>query len=253
MKKALKQFPQDEYYHYQLGKAHYSLGQFAQAVAALEDAIGAIHFNDAKPPQGRMGALSRQLLTDLIVSLAYAYANTDNLPAARELLEKHHALQHAGTQRADFHHVRGYVYLMLGDVPRATQAYTASQQYGSTWEDVSGTGTYSSAYHLALLSEAAQDLAAAIAHQHQALTLKPDYVPSIARCIDLIVEGPLDIPKEIWNTCDHKVFIETYSEKLQNFLDNGDIESATRLVTVASTLSTELLIKCKASLQQFLQ
>ena len=249
LKKALAQFPQDEYYHYQLGKAHFSLKQFPQAVEALDDALRNIQFHEAHPPQGRAGALSRELLTDLIVSLAYA----NNLPAAQQLLEKQHDLKHAGTQRADFHHVRGYVYLMLGDVPRAIQAYTEAQQYGRSGEDVRGTGTYSSAYHLALLSEATQDLTNAIAYQHQALTQKPDYLPSIARCIDLITEGPRDLPNEIWDTADQDTFSKTYIEKLQNFLDNADIESATKLVTAAAALSPELLTRCKASLEQFLQ
>ena len=90
--------PNDEYVLYQLGKAHFSLKEYREAAAALETAARLIRFEEGAAPQGRLGPVSREVLTGLAVSLAYAYVNTDKTDQAAALLEEHARRAHAGKQ-----------------------------------------------------------------------------------------------------------------------------------------------------------
>jgi glycosyltransferase involved in cell wall biosynthesis len=236
----LKAHPDHEYYLYQLGKAHFSLGEYAEAVHALEGALDIIRFDGAQTPAGHDGkGIAQGVLTDLVVSLAYAYANTNRLQQARDLLERHKALGHPGTQMADFPHALGYAYLMLGDIPRAKAGYQASLPL-ATLEQVQGTGSYSSEYHLGLLCEAEQDLAQAMEHYARGLRARPAYHQVLARCIDLIVEQGIVPPAAIWDLCDQQSFARVYAER---FAALG-AEGQARLVRAAEQVSPELLDAC---------
>ena len=82
---AIEKHPDDEYFWYQLGKAHVALGENAEACTALERALDCIRFATQPVSQsviraearGRAGPVAPEVLTDLIVSLAYACVNTN--------------------------------------------------------------------------------------------------------------------------------------------------------------------------------
>ena len=245
----LAEHPDDEYYLYQLGKAHFGLNEYAEARAMLERALAAILFEPSQPPAGRLGPVAPEALQDLVVSLAYAYANLDQLDKAAGLLEAQRALGHTGTQCADFYHVMGYVYLMRGDIARSKDAYTESLRYGTAGEQVLGTGSFASFYHLGLLSEAEQDIEQALGHYVRALAAKPDYAPAIGRCIDLITERRIALPPEVWGVCDHEAFMRQFLEKLAAFMGSGDSESAALLIAATRASAPEIFEKCVATLE----
>ena len=253
LERELEAHPDDEYYRYQLGKAYFSLKQYREAIQALEAALDAVRFAAGAPPMGRLGPVAREVLTGLVVTLAYAYVNTGQTAKAAQFLAEHAALAHAGTRRADFHHARGYVYLMLGGVAQSRAAYLESMRLGAAAEDVRGTGSFSSAYHLGLLSEAEQKLPEALEHYLLALRLKPDHEVTLSRCIDLITEHRVALPAELWATCGQGAFARLYLERIHRRLQQGDMHHAAVLVQVAGTLSPELLERCKSSLQAFLE
>ncbi len=248
LQQELDAHPDDEYFRFQLGKAHFTLKQYAEAVEGLEGALAAILFVPGQPPLGRLGPVAREVLTDLVVSLAYAYANLGRMAEAESLLARHVALGHPGVSRADFHHARGYVYLHLGDVARSKEAYTRSMEFGPAGEDVRGTATFRSAYHLGLLAEAEQDLSRALAHYLQSLQFRPDYGPTISRCIDIITEHGVALPPEVWQTADHAAFGQAYVDKLSGTIANGDAGALQLLVQAAAGLSPELLARCREHL-----
>ncbi len=245
--KELAKNPDDEYLLYQLGKAHFAVNEYGEAVAAFERCLACIRFEKGQAPVGTSGTrVAPVALSDLVVSLAYCYVNTGQVEKARDLLENHKALGHVGTHSADFHHALGYVYLMLGDIARSREAYLESLRVGVPGECVLGTGSYSSYYHLGLLSEAEQDLPGAVGHYLRSLTIRPDYRVALARCIDLIVECRIALPAEIWSACDHEAFSEAYLEKLRGFLDQGNTEHTDLLTQAAEALSDDLLARCTA-------
>ena len=189
---ALRDEPNEHYYHYQLGRAHFSVARYEQAIGAFESALGLIEFRRGADPVAGGKRVARETLTTALVSLGYALINTDRLDAAHRLLEKHRRLGHAGTRRADFEHLCGYVGLMRGDMEQARSGYLSSLELGPTREDVRGTGSHSSAYHLGLLAEIVQDAPAATRHYAQALAFESDFVPALSRYIDFCVENAVE-------------------------------------------------------------
>lgn len=258
LERAIAGEPENEYYHYQLGKTRFALKQYAESAAAFEQAMAAINFS-AGAPAGHDGTpISREMLTTLVTTLAYAYANTDRLRDAELLLSAHIELGHAGTQWADFYHVCGYIALMLGDVERAKAGYTEAMRCGQVREDVAGTGSYASAYHLGLLAEAEQDLVGAIGHYGDALRFKADYLPALERYVDFMVENQFGIAPGIQAQADRDAFHATLLRKLKAYLEAGEMEKADFLVTAAGLLgitnknfASDLLERCQELRQPY--
>ena len=238
--------PNHEYYLYQLGKAHFSLEEYGEAAHCLEGALGLIRFDGARTPIGHDGAgIAQGVLTDLVVSLAYAYVNTNRLQQARGLLEHHQALGHAGTRMADFPHAVGYVYLMLGDVPRAKAGYEASLPLGPELEQVRGTGSYSSEYHLGLLCEAEHDVAAAMGHYARSLRANPAYHQALSRCVDVIIEHGVVPAAAIWDVCDRERLAQVFTDRYAALVAEGRTGEAARLMRAAGQTAPELLEACE--------
>ncbi len=246
---AIEKHPDDEYFWYQLGKAHVALSENAEACTALERALERIRF-DAQEARGRTGPVAPEVLTDLIVSLAYAYVNTNQTGEAASLLTKHEALGHAGVQSPDFYHAVGYVYLMAGDVARSRRAYETSLRFDPRCEQVLGTGSFGSLYHLGLLREAEHDMPGACDYYRQCLRCKPDYGPAIARCIDFILEHKTIAPAEVWAACDPDALAERYRSKLYLLLNENHVDQATLLLQAASNISQALFEQCKTFLRE---
>lgn len=253
LEQELAKHPNDEYYLYQLGKAHFGLNEHGAACRAFERALAAIRFEPGKPPLGKTGPVAGGVLTDLIVSLAYAYVNSDHVDKARTLLDTHQALGHAGVHCADFHHVNGYVFLMQGDIARSKEAYVASLRLGPETEQVLGTGSYASLYHLGLLSEAGQDLPTALTSYAQALAGKPDYAPAVARCIDLIVERRIALQPEVWAVCDHEALLAALMARVGSLLEEGKTDQAALVVAGTRGTAPELYGRCVALLKGSVQ
>lgn len=244
LKKALEACPEDEYFWYQAGKSHAVTGDHAAAAAAFNAALKNLCFDDVSIPRGRLGAVSRKVLTDLAVAHAHALANLERVAEARRLLEWHLDLGHPGVARADFHHALGYVCLMQGDLARSRAGFDEALRLGPGAEDVRGTGSYGAAYHLGLLAEASDALAEALRHYARALRFHPAHGQSIRRLLELIVERGLVVPPEIRNAWDPGVSHALYLDKLGAYLDNGELASATALAEGAAVLSPALLEEC---------
>lgn len=169
--------PDDPYLHYQLGRTYFAERDHARAMACFERA--------ARCVERGAGGLASRILADLVVSLAYCYANLGQLEAARRLLEAKLAEWPAMGGTPDVPHALGYVYLMLGDVARSKRAYESALKLGACGEIVLGTGSFSALYHLGLLAEAGGDRSAAVERYTAALRLNPDYAPARARLAEL--------------------------------------------------------------------
>lgn len=89
---------------------------------------------------GRLGPVSRDVLTDAVVTLAYALVNTEQLDEALRIIEETRCVESCGVQWADFPHVQGYVHLMKGNLEAARLAYNTALAIGAEREDVLGTG-----------------------------------------------------------------------------------------------------------------
>ena len=176
------------------------------------------------------------MLTNAIVSLAYAYANCERLQDAEALLGKHIALGHMGTQWADFYHVCGYIALMLGDVERAKAGYTESMRCGTVREDVIGTGSFASAYHLGLLAEAEKDTVGAIRNYGQSLEFKPDYQPTLDRYLDFMVENEVGVAPDIQRWANPEAFRRVCLAKLKARLERNEKKAAEFIHTTIGLL-----------------
>jgi len=228
LRAAMAESPDDEYLHYQLGKAWFSLKRYRAAAIALDQALRSIDFSQP-PPQGARGPVSREVLTGAVCTRAYALVQCGRLDEALELLEGHARLRHAGTERADFHHVLGYVRLHLGAWEGAEQAYRASLGLP---EDVRGTGSFASWYHLGLIAEARGDAAAAADCNATALEGDPDYAPALARLADDDAAQP--------------AFREAFLEKVAAALQNGALDQAERMTEAAARLDADFAAQCRA-------
>ncbi|MBI5092491.1 MAG: glycosyltransferase [Candidatus Hydrogenedentes bacterium] len=254
LRRVLERSPQDEYYLYQLGKAHFGLKEYPEAIDAFERALEQIQFANQTLPRGASGVyVAEPVLSELLCSLAYAYVNTGALAKAQALLERHAAMDHGGARTPDFHHALGYVYLMLGDIARAKAGYTESLRLGAAHERVLGTGSYSSEYHLGLLAEAEQDLNGAIEHYCRSLALKPDYTITLNRCVDFVLEYHIALPSRLWVCADQQAFARVYRGKLVETLRAGGANAAMELVNAARGLAPELYQNCVAWLREFVR
>lgn len=227
--------PDDEYLYCQLGKAHYALKEYALAAHAYEAALSRMRFSGSALPQGREGNVPRIVLTGGLVNLAYAYINLGRAEDARRLLDEHAALAHPGAQWADFAHAHGYVFLMLGDVAASRKAYEASIVFGPAREDVLGTGSFASLYHLGLLDEAEQRPADAAQHYAAALSLRSGYRPAISRALDWILEGQPALAREVMQHADPQALQSLGVERVQKSLQNGNASQAALLQAFLSS------------------
>ncbi|HPO12602.1 MAG TPA: glycosyltransferase [Candidatus Hydrogenedentes bacterium] len=247
LRKEVERLPDDEYCWYQLGKAFFSLKDYEAAIEAFQTALARIRFTEGSVPQGRLGGVSREVLTGALVSLAYALVNTGKPQEAAALLKQHLALGHNGVFWSDFHHARGYVHLMLGNLPESRAAYLESLRLGQDHEDVRGTGSFSSAYHLGLLSEAEDNLPEALKWYTESLRCKCDYPPVLSRCIDLAAEQNIVFPIDLLELADREAFSALYLKRLRHFMENNLTAAASRLIQAAEC-SPSLHGLCKASL-----
>lgn len=224
---ALERDPRDARLRYHYGIALNAMQRYAEAAGALEACLAAITFREdgaARYPSGAI--VPPEILVDLLVTLAYAYVNTNRVEKARALLEYHLDLGHIATQFADFHHALGYVHLMLGNVPRARAAYLESLRLGADCELIRGTGGYASRYHLGLLHEAEGNLAAAAAEYAESVREKSDYAPVVRRLADLVVEyRPLSL-----GAFTETVVGSTLAGELRRRLDRAESENNKTLV-----------------------
>jgi tetratricopeptide (TPR) repeat protein len=252
LQRAVAADPKNEYYHYQLGKTYYALKHYGEAASAFERALGLISFTGNAPTGHDGQPVGREILTTLVTSLAYAYANTNRLGDAEALLSAHINLGHAGTRWADFYHVCGYIALMLGDVERARAGYLESMRCGQVREDVAGTGSFASAYHLGLLAEAEQDLIGAIGHYADSLSYKADYSVTLDRLIDFMVEHQFGVAPSIQSHADPAAFHAICLRKLSAYLEAGKKDKADFIITTVGLLAItnrifagDLLARCQ--------
>ena len=237
LQQAAAAHPDDAYYRYQLGRTLFTLKRYPEAITAFEEALRGIDFAQAAPTYRNGAPVSRETLTTLLTSLTYALANSGRLADAENLLTDHIALDHHGTHWADFYHTCGYVALMLGDIERAIAAYTESMRCGPIREDVAGTGSYASAYHLGLLAEAEGDLPGAIGHYATALQFKPDHRVTLDRYIDFMVEHQFGVAPNIQAHASPEAFQATVLRRLKARLDANDKTGADFLITTIGLLA----------------
>lgn len=237
---ALEVHPDDEYLYFQLGKAHYALKQYEPAAHAFAAALERMRFHGNAMPEGRAGTVSRSVLTGCLVNLAYAYINLGRGGAALQLLDHHAALGHAGTRWADFCHVYGYVHLMTGDIARSRLAYETSLALGPDREDVRGTGSFASRYHLGLLAEAEGNYPSATEQYAAALALRPAYLPALARGISWVIEGRPREAARILAHADPAQRERLYIDRFTHCLQNGSIDDAQRLRAAARDVDDSL-------------
>ncbi len=177
---AIKNDGSNEYLHFQMGKTFFVQKQYEMAIDSFEISIKIIDWTTT-PPCGSNGSIANGMLIDLICSLTYSYVNTNNLPQALQTLENHIALDHGANTFADLPHALGYVYLMVGDIKKSSSAYLRSLELGAAHEQVKGTGSFSSYFHLGLLCEAVQENDKALKYYKKAIKLNPKYAPALAR------------------------------------------------------------------------
>jgi len=250
LQKELETASDDEYILFQLGKSHFCARDYASAAEYLERAMKAIDFDAEPRPVGKKGPVATATLTDLPVSLAYAYCNTNRVETAKTLLESHAAMGHPGTIAPDFPHALGYVYLMLGDIEKSRAAYEESLVRGAEDEQVLGTGSYASLYHLGLLAEADKDIGHALRYYLDALQEKNDYYPVLARCVDIIVEYGAALPPEIVDVAEPSALTSVFLERLTDHVTQGRTEAAKALLQGAAAVSPGLLQACRQQLER---
>ena len=235
----LARHPDDEYFQYQLGKAHYALEEYANAATAFAGALACVHYTPDGAPAGRLGPLTQDVYVDLVVSLAYAWANAGDFRRALDHLLAHQE-RAAMHDSPDFHYVVGYVHLMLGAVAKSRAAFEAALRDGIKHERVIGTGSFMALYQLGLLCEAARDIDGAAQRYVESLAANPRYHPAIARSIDCGVENRRALPRALWDACDRNAFAEAYAQKLRGAVERGDQVCAALLLESARLLSPDL-------------
>ncbi len=239
LQQAIKNQKNDEYMHYQLGRALFTIERLPAAINAFEETLRLIRFSRNTPPTGLKGPISREILTNVVVSLGYAYINTGQLAKARELLDTHLLMGHSGTEWADFHHFAGYVAFMEGNIAQATQHYKKSMEFGPHHEDVQGSGSYSSAYHLALLAETLHNIKDAESYYELSLQYDPSYQPALERYLDFIIENRLEISIGVQRVLDPDYFHSCCMCRIADHLNNKNTEQAVVLCAIIEILESQ--------------
>jgi len=245
----LARHPDDEYYLYQLGRAHFALHEYADAATAFERAWRSLVFSNGQPPTGRLGPVAAPILPDMVTMLAYARVNAGQLDAAVAHVnecENHPHEVMAGLLKAspDFHHARGYVHLMQGDLGRSRSAYQEALHVGPEHEQGLGTGGFGSLYHLGLLAEAEGSVDEAVDYYCRALAANPTYEPAIARNVDLVIEKHRRPSRKVYETADREIFHNVYLQRFRQCLDRKDSKGAALLLEGAQGLSPTLYALC---------
>lgn len=253
LKRALAAFPRDEYFWFQLGKARYGLEEYTASIEALRQSLACMEFGDKGVVLGRLGPVSREVLTDAVVTLAYALVNAGQIEEAAQLLDEHTAHNHGGIHRADFPHVQGYIHLMRGAIEASRACYLAALALGPENEDVLGTGSYASHYHLGLLEEASGDLKAAEGRYLEALRVQPDYGPALSRLIGLVVEQQRPLPGALWTVADRAALLSNYSNILEQTVRQQGAAAAQVLIQAAQSTAPELVAACRERLRAMQQ
>lgn len=243
LNKALQDNPLDEYYLYQLGQAHFTLNAFDSAIDSFEKSLSAIDF-DSQTPAGKQGLVSREVLTGLITSLCYSYINNKQLDKASELMACHASKGHIGLNSADFAHALAYLNFMQGNVPASIEAYELSIKLGPEMEDVAGTGSFSSFYHLGLLYEASNDPIKALEHYVAAIQSCPDYDKAIDRCLGFITEYKTLLPPDVFKLSDSSNWLPIIEEKVRAASKAIDDESVDLLLQTSEMIGAEVKIAC---------
>jgi glycosyltransferase involved in cell wall biosynthesis len=227
LKEVLKTEPDDVYFRFQLGRAYFTVGQYGKTIEELELMLSLVDFDDGRPGVDKRGQIvARETLTTAIVSLGYALVNLHRIDEADALIEQHGLANHPGTQCADFHHLRGYIGLMQGDIDKSRDGYNASIVYGIEGEDVEGCGSFSSAYHLGLLAEAEGNPQAATSQYAQSLAFKSNYAPALNRYIDFCIENAFEIDNEVAAVADTYEFQSLCQQRLMRSSNSPQSESA---------------------------
>ncbi|MGQ7847023.1 tetratricopeptide repeat-containing glycosyltransferase [Granulosicoccus sp. 3-233] len=221
----LLQQPDNEYYRFQLGQSCFTVDQHDDAARELTTMLNGLDYSESDTPTGHAGPVAREVLTTAIVSLAYAQVNRHRLDEARALLDQHRNMAHGGTRWADFQHVCGHVGFMQGDIDYAKAGYQAALELGVACEDVDGTGSYASSYHLGLLAEVEGAPLTAIDHYTRALTARADYDPALDRLVDCLVENRLDQAFAARDIADPAPWREKLHYKRRHYQKAGDASS----------------------------
>ena len=237
LQSALKRDPDNEYYRYQLGQAHFTVCQFDAAADELEHMLDSVRFENCAAPTSRSGVLPREILTTAITSLAYAKVNRQRMNEARTLVDWHKRLAHAGTRWADFQHVCGHVGFMQGDIAYAKAGYAAAIACGPNCEDVSGTGSYASAFHLGLLAEVEGKPLSALEQYVKSLVFKADYKPAMDRLIDCLLENCLSHPGDLSGISDIQPLQALLENKRHHYVQENEPRLVAELDGIADKLA----------------
>jgi len=245
---ALADDPKNEYLHYQRGKAWFALDRFPDAATALTQAEQRIDF-DADPPHGSKAPVPTSVLSDLPATCAYCLLECGDTAAAEALLDKHERIAHPGVRTADFYAAKGYVLLQRGELARAQTAFERARALGPETETVEGSATFIAAYNLGLIREARADPQGAVACYAEALRLRSEYPPAIARIFELAVTAgadPLPPLARAPETAVRAAALDT----LRRYRDNGALEQARRLTDIAGRVSPALGDACRGALAE---
>lgn len=242
LQRELQRQPDDEFLRYQLGKAHFAIEKWADAAWALGEALALVRIDNNKA-MGRLGELGGSVFADMVVSLAYARVNTGDLEGAAACLEAYAEVP-ALFCSPDYHHALGYVRLMAGQLEQARAAYRRALELGREGEMVVGTGSFITHYQLALIAEAQGEVAGAFDEYRACLAERPDYAPTLERCVDIILEHRRPMPRDLWMAADRTALTAAFARRIRALRQKGDDAGAMLLLEGTRLLDPELHRVC---------
>lgn len=249
LRRALAEHPEDPYYWYQAGKAHFSLEEYGDAADAFLRAEGLLRF-PASGARGRLPAMSsgeiaaRPVVTGIVVTGIYALVNAGREAEALALASRHAEMGHAGVERADFHYAAGYLALIRGDLDAARAGFQHALALGPAAEDVLGAGGSGAHYHLGLTAEAAGAPREAFGHYLEALRQDPGYRPAIARSLEACAEYGLLLPAPLWEAAGAALWRGAALEAVQRSLSAGKRREAETLAAALEETAPALAAEC---------